>query len=296
MGDRARDRSRSPSKASEVPSAKTDPTHGPGGAPLKPPGRWDKDSEPGSRCSRRSPWSHVSEPRGPPPKTWEGAGGARLKEAEPEPLKGTEGLEKAAGPKEGDEWYARVKCPICRKPCSKWGLLPHMQNSLTCREQQARMAEHERSRCLAFAKKLQTEANQTADEAAGHLADLRLGSESGYGEKGGRREESGSWEEKRRPEIVLKEGPSAPKPYKCVGCGQMFSNEYAYWQHWKAKHEGSNLPGPEKPRRGAARSRVSSAGPSASQAPRPASAMGSSAVADLLEAASRLVRERENQA
>ena len=86
------------------------------------------------------------------------------------------------------------------------------------------MSEHERSRCLAFAKKLQTEANQTADEAAGHLADLRLGSESGYGEKGGRREESGRWEEKRRPEIVLKEGPSAPKPYKCVGCGQTFGS------------------------------------------------------------------------
>ena len=168
-----------------------------------------------------------------------------------------------------------------------------MQNSLGCKQQQASMDE--RSRCLAFAKKLQTEANQTADEAAGHLAGLRLSSESGYGEKGGRREESGRWEEKRRPEIVLKEGPSAPKPYKCVGCGQMFSNEYAYWQHWKAKHEGSHLPGPEKPRRGA-RSRVSSAGPSASQAPRPASATGSSAVADLLEAASRLVRERENQA
>ena len=171
-----------------------------------------------------------------------------------------------------------------------------MQNSLGCKQQQASMAEHERSRCLAFAKKLQTEANQTADEAAGHLADLRLSSEtgSGYGEKaekGGRREESGRGEERK---IVLKEGPSAPKPYKCVGCGQMFSNEYAYWQHWRAKHEGSHLPGPEKPRRGAARSRVSSAGPSASQAPRPAS--GSSAVADLLEAASRLVRERENQA
>ena len=289
MGDRTRDRSRSPSKASEVPSAKTDPTHGPGGGPQKPPGRWDKDSEPGSRCTRRSPWSHVSEPTGPP----KNREGARLKEADP--LKGTEGLKEAAGPKEGDEWYARVKCPICRKPCSKWGLLPHMQNSLACRSQQATMAEHERSRCLTFAKKLQTEANQTADEAAGHLADLRLSSESGRREKGGSREESGRREEKRRPEIVLKEGPSAPKPYKCVGCGQTFSNEYAYWQHWKAKHAGSHLPGPEKPR-GGARSRVSSAGPSASQAPRAASATGSSAVADLLEAASRLVRERENQA
>lgn len=273
MTDRTRDRSRSPSKASEVPSAKTDPTHGPGGGPQKPPGRWEEEV---GRGSRRSPWSHVSEPTAPP-KTWEGP---RLKA---EPLKGTEGLKEAEAPKEGDEWYARVKCPICKKACSKWGLLPHMQNSLHCRGQQGRMAEHEVSRCLMFAKKLQTEANQTADETAGHLADLRLGSDSA------RREE------KRRPEIVLKEGPSAPRPYKCVGCGQGFPNEYSYWQHWKAKHEGSHLPGPEKPRRGA-RSQVSSAGPSASQAPRPASATGSSAVADLLEAASRLVRERENQA
>ena len=59
------------------------------------------------------------------PKTCEGA---RLKEADP--LKGTEGLKEAAGPKEGDEWYARVKCPICRKPCSEVGAFaPHAELS-----------------------------------------------------------------------------------------------------------------------------------------------------------------------
>ena len=58
----------------------------------------------------------------------------------------------------------RIKCPACKKPCSKWGVLAHMQNSIHCRLQREKLEGNGRAQASVYAKRMAAEASQQTEE------------------------------------------------------------------------------------------------------------------------------------